>query len=146
MVVFCFSLSSGLIVKFFGKGKVFPVIIICAASIILNTQFFRPDIWYKVTDSYYLTGTEWIRQRTASIGDFWPNFGHKIPTLPSDGTYINYFPGWISKIPEKDGLILSKGSVFTDTPIRKIGNIISGISFLGFLAFVFSKKKWEKRI
>jgi len=146
MTVFCFSLASGLIITLFDKWKIWLTIVICGTVIVLNALFFRPDVWYKVTDSYYTTGIEWIRQRTASIGDFWPNFGHKIPDTPSYGTYINYFPGWISTTPEKNGLIPAKGSVFTDTPVRRIGNIISGISILGFLAFLVTRKKWEEKI
>ena len=145
MVVFCFSLASGLIAVLFEKWKIWIAVLICAVAIVLNTPFFRPDIWYKVGDTHYTTGTEWVRQRTASIGDFWPNFGHKIPSIPSDGKYINYFPGWLSKIPEKNGLIPVNGSKFTDTPIRRIGNIISLVSIVGFLMIIIFKHKWIKK-
>jgi len=146
MAVFCFSLASGLLINLFDKAKVWLTILLCGAAILLNAPFFRPDVWYKVTDSYYTTGTEWVRQRTASIGDFWPNLGHAIPDVPSDGKYINYFPGWVSKVPAQNGLIPSKGSVFTDTPVRKIGNIISLVSILGFAAVFITRKKWGKEI
>lgn len=144
MVVFCFSLASGLLVVMFDKWKIWITILVCLAVIVLNAPFFRPDIWYKVGDSYYTTGKEWVRQRTASIGDFWPNFGYKIPSLPSDGKYINYFPGWVSKVSQKGGLIPAAGSRFTDTPVRVIGNIISIVSIIGFLIFLMFKNKWIK--
>lgn len=144
MVVFCFSLASGLITILFNKIKVWICILIYTLLIVLNAPFFRPDIWYKVGDSYYTTGTEWIRQRSASIGDFWPNFGHKIPDKPTDGKYINYFPGWISAIPEREGLIPRVGSKFSDTPVRRVGNIISLVSILGFAVFLITKNRWKK--
>ena len=75
-----------------------------------------------------MTGAEWDRQRAASIGDFWPNFGHEIPDKPSDGRYINYFPGWVGAEPH-GGLIPSGVVEFKDTPVRELGNIISLVSF-----------------
>lgn len=146
MVVFCFSLASGVTVKLVGRYKIWIFAALCALALIINFSFFRPDIWYSIGDSYYTSGVEWVRQRTASIGDFWPNFGHKIPDTPSDGTFINYFPGWVSQISEKNGLIPTAGSKFTDTPVRKFGNIISFVSIVGFAAFAGFSKKWVKRI
>lgn len=139
MVVFCFSLAAGLVANLFDKFKIWIVIGICALAIGLNFSFFREDIWYKVNDSYYLTGVEWIRQRTASIGDFWPNFGHEIPTTPTDGKYINYFPGWIGAVPVH-GLIPKEGTYFTDTPIRKWGNMVSLATIIILSLFVIGKK------
>jgi len=143
-IVFCFSLASGLLVILFNKQKSWLLVLVTLLVVVLNVGFFREDIWYEVDDSYYITGVEWDRQRTASIGDFWPNFGHKIPQSPSNGTYINYFPGWISEQPPVDGLILAEGAKFTDTPIRKIGNIISLVALIGLGTFVL-KQKWTKR-
>ena len=125
--VFCFSLSLGIIPSLLKKWKLIVSLIIVVFVIVFNFSFFREDIWYKVADSYFLEGSQWDIQRTASIGDFWPKFGHIIPNKPSDGTYINYFPGW-NRQPNKDGLILAEGAVFRNTPIRTIGNIISLVS------------------
>jgi hypothetical protein len=131
VVIFCFALASGAIGQFFSqKYKFVLVIAIIFCALALNFPFFRPDIWYSVNDSYFSSGAEWDRQRTASIGDFWPNFGHKIPDKPSDGSSINYFPGW-NLAPNKDGLIPAVGAVFKDTPIRKVGNIVSLVSLVG---------------
>ena len=140
IAVFCFALASGVLFnviknKFF-IGLVFILLTVYSLSFTVN--YFRPDIWYPVSDNYFLEGSEWDRQRTASIGDFWPNFGHKIPDTPSDGTYINYFPGWVGADP-KDGLIPSGNVEFKDTPIRKLGNIVSLISLLGIII-------WRKKL
>ncbi len=137
MATFCFALSAGLVVSLLEKQKLALISVVIFLAIVLNFSFFKEDIWYKVNDSYFTTGAEWDRQRTASIGDFWPNFGHLIPSGPSDGMYINYFPGWIPETYE-NGIIPTKGSVFKDTPIRRIGNWISIISILG-LGFVVAK-------
>lgn len=131
--VFCFSLSLGIIPNLFNKWKLLIAFIIVILTITSNFSFFREDVWYKVNDSYFLTGAEWDIQRTASIGDFWPNFGHIIPNKPSDGTYINYFPGW-NRQPNSDGLILTEGAVFKNTSIRTIGNIISLVSVVILIA------------
>ena len=146
MAVFCFALAAGLIVTFFDKWKIWLTVLVCAVAVCLNFSFFREDIWYKVNDVYFTTGAEWVRQRSASIADFWPNLGHNIPDKPSDGKYINYFPGWISLTPEVDGLIPAKGSVLTDTPTRRIGNIISLIALFGFVVAFVTRNKWKKEI
>ncbi len=142
IATFCFAVSGGAIISIFEKGKLWVALTIILVAIILNFSFFREDIWYKVNDSYFTSGAEWDRQRTASIGDFWPNFGHKIPNKPSDGRYINYFPGWVGATPDKNGLIPSEGVTFTDTPIRKVGNIISLVLLL--VLFIYSIKLWRK--
>ena len=138
LAVFCFSLAAGVLFNII-KNKLFSVIVFALSMCyVLNIAYwFSPDIWYNVSDDYFLTGAEWDRQRTASIGDFWPQFGHEIPDKPSDGKYINYFPGWESLQPMQNGLISTEGSTFKDTPIRKLGNIISLLS----LGFIIWKRK-----
>ncbi len=140
VAVFCFSLASGIIFNIFDKKMFLYVGFALAFPYILYTtySFFRPDIWYPVNDSYFLTGEEWNRQRTASIGDFWPEFGHEIPSTPSDGKYINYFLGWESPKPMQGGLIIAEGSKFKNTPIRTFGNIITLVSLLGI--FIWRRK------
>jgi hypothetical protein len=145
VATFCLSLSGGAIIQFFEKQKLVISFLIVGILIALNLSFFKEDIWYKVSDSYFTTGEEWDRQRTASIKDYWPNFGHKIPTSPSDGKYINYFPGWVGAAPNEEGLIPSEGSKFTDTPIRKIGNIVSLASVVGVLLLAVIKNKWKEK-
>ncbi|NMC99498.1 MAG: YfhO family protein [Bacteroidales bacterium] len=142
--VFCLSLSAGAVMQFFGKTKNVLLIVLILLTMVLNISFFKEDIWYKVGDSYYLTGSEWDRQRTASIGDYWPLFGHEIPTVPSDGKYINYFPGWVGADPE-GGLIPSEGTKFTNTTVRTVGNIISLVSIVGLVLMFVKDKKWRKK-
>lgn len=146
VATFCLALASGVIIKFFDKQKITVTTLIILSAIFLNYNFFRGDIWYKVDDSYFTTGEEWTRQRTASIGDYWPQFGHSIPSIPGDGKYINYFPGWVSKTPPKDGLIPSEGAFFTDTPIRRLGNIISLTAIFVFVVIFVKNKKWKRDI
>lgn len=136
--IFCFSLSLGIMPSLLGKWKLLATSIVVALAIVLNFSFFKEDIWYKVNDSFFLTGSQWDLQRTASIGDFWPKFGHIIPNKPSDGTYINYFPGW-NREPNKEGLILAEGALFKNTPVRTIGNIISLASII-VLIFICKRK------
>lgn len=142
VATFCFTLLGGSIVSVLTKQKFAITLVIVVLAIFLNAAFFKEDIWYSVSDNYFLTGSEWDRQRTASIGDFWPNFGHDIPATPSDGKYINYFPGWI---PDNhvEGLIPSDGSVFKNTPVRKIGNTLSLATLFGLIIWL-TKRKWIK--
>lgn len=155
--LFCLSLASGVIVTLIPKEKIrilFTVIafVVLAAA---NFSFFREDIWYNFTDKDLTTGPNFVEQTRASIGDYWPLFGHQIPVDPSDGQYINYFPGWkveqggelADAKPDKNGLIPAKGSVFTNTPVRTTGNMISLIALLLLvIAYPFSSrfKLYEK--
>lgn len=140
IAVFCFALASGAVISFLNNRLViFVALTIISLLLIINYPFSRPDIWYKVSDSYFTTGVEWDRQRGASIGDFWPNFGHKIPDKPATGEFVNYFPGWVSSAPQKSGLIESKNSVFKNTLIRTVGNVISLVSILGIIV-------WRKKL
>lgn len=142
VATFSFSLACGLAASIFNKHSLLIAVAIVILVIFFNFSFFKEDIWYRVGDNFFLTGSEWNRQRTASIGDFWPNFGHKIPDTPSDGKFINYFPGWI---PNNyiDGLIPSNGSVFKDTPVRKLGNWLSMMTVVILMIFKI-KEKWRK--
>jgi hypothetical protein len=136
VATFCLAASTGAIIQFFEKRKIVVSVVIVVAAIALNLSFFREDIWYKINDSFYTTGEQWDLQRDAAINDYWPLFGHKVPNVPSDGKYINYFPGWESTAPVKDGLIPSQGAVFKNTPVRSIGNVISLLSVIAAIIIV----------
>ena len=139
--VFALSLCAGAMGDLFkNKYKVVIVATVVLLPLLLNFSFFTYDIWYSVADSYFTTGAEWDRQRTASIGDFWPEFGHKIPDKPSDGTMINFFPGW-NKTPDENGLIEASGATFKDTPVRRVGNIISLTALFGVIIYLIWRKK-----
>ena len=91
MVVFCFSISAGYFASAPSKYHKLIAVLIIVVSILLNKPFFREDIWYSVDDKFYTTGAEWNRQRTASIGDFWPIFG-KVPNNPPESYFGNWQP------------------------------------------------------
>lgn len=133
VALFCLSLSAGALIGFLGKRELLISLVVILTVIGLNFSFFKEDIWYKVDDSYFFAGSEWDRQRAASIGDFWPNFGHEIPDEPNTSESINYFPGWVGASPDENGLIPLKEVVFKNTPVRKVGNIISVLSLLSLI-------------
>ncbi|HEX6977558.1 MAG TPA: hypothetical protein VF185_04395 [Patescibacteria group bacterium] len=142
VAVFSFALASGLIVKYLGKFGVWMAVVVVVIAIALNYNFFRPDIWKSVTDSDLESGAFWTESRFASINDYWPNFGHKLPDKISDGKYINYFPGWNYQ-PDKNGLIPADGAVFSDTPVRTVGNWVSVLAVV-LVAATWKKFKYEE--
>lgn len=154
IALFCFALSVGAICKVAHKKVLIGVAtFVIAIALTLNFGFFKEDIWYNYGDKDLTSGDNWTLQRTASIGDFWPLFGHKIPSEPATGEFINYFPGWkieedgslIDAQPDENGLISAKNAIFEDTPIRTIGNTISLISIMLFIALYFKNPKlYEK--
>ena len=193
VALFCFSLASGALIGLLGKKETLVSLGVIILAIGLNFSFFREDIWYKVGDSYFFEGEEWVRQRTASIGDFWPIYG-RIPTSPPESYFagwrpsvkksnffeydinaqfsiqpgenmpslsgfitlpVAYFPGWTATVDElstsiepseEDGNIkleIPGGEhkvqlKFKDTPVRKIGNILSLVSLA---LLIWTKKR-----
>lgn len=122
---FALALAGGRIVADLKvRGKLIVSLVVIVGAIALNAGFFRPDIWYNQGDTYFESGARWDEARFASIHDYWPNFGHQIPDKISDGTYINYFPGW-DKLPDKNGLIVSNGARFKNTQVRTVGDLLS---------------------
>ncbi len=138
--IFALALASGQIVKQFkdAKTQLMVMVGITVVVIAFNFSFFRPDIWMKVSDQTLETGARWDEARFSSLPDYWPVFGHKFPDKISDGTQINYFPGW-NKTPDKNGLIIAKGAVFENTPIRTLGNVISLVSLTAWIIFYVKK-------
>lgn len=122
VLVFGLSLASGLVVKFIpSKAKTALTFVIIALAIGVNSQYFRPDIWYGYSDSDLLNGELFANQQAASIGDYWPKSAPKMATSlankqtneytlasqqSNQSIYvlnysqeevslpINYFPGW----------------------------------------------------
>lgn len=153
IALFSFSLASGVIVKLLSKGKLLVVSLLLVITVLVNFSFFKEDIWYNYKDSDLTSGEIWTLQRTASIGDFWPLFGHKIPDKPGNGEFINYFPGWkvtngdkyVDATPDANGLIPYQGSKFTDTPIRMIANLISLSGLILFVVMYAFKYKFNEK-
>lgn len=111
VATFFLSLSCGALVKaisnkFFLSG--FIVLLL-----LLNAGFFRPDIWRNISDKEQFSGPLWDEGRASSLGDYWPNYGTKLPTsysfqnpkvLLATTEYfkiqypITYFLGWTARI------------------------------------------------
>lgn len=115
--LFCLSLSSGYVISVLNKKFVTVVtLIVVTSTLLLNTQFFKEDLWFNQTDRELQSGELWVEQSRASIGDYWPTFG-PIPTTVSERFTMNnqlvsgsivpvtsapqyielpiaYFPGW----------------------------------------------------
>lgn len=130
VAIFAFSLATGAVLKKaalrFSSAVVLLVFILLVS---LNLKFFREDIWYNEGDRYFTTGAEWTRQRSASMGDYWPVYG-PIPESPPEGFFgnwqpeikksnyqkyiiehprsseislpVTYFPGWSAKVDGQD--------------------------------------------
>ncbi|MBI3397094.1 hypothetical protein HY045_01310, partial [Candidatus Woesebacteria bacterium] len=81
---FVFTLASGKIAQLFSKYKKLICLIIVVITIGLNYSFFGEDIWLNVKDSNLTGGEEWVRQRSASIADYWPKFGVLPTEVASD--------------------------------------------------------------
>lgn len=120
IAVFAFSLATGFISKLFSKKVAFIQVLLITITIVLNFQFFKPDIWYKVSDTDLETGSKWKESTFASINDYWPRYGNapsktawtesadvklisknssaQIFSVQSHGKEVEfpiaYFPGW----------------------------------------------------
>lgn len=94
LAVFAFSLASGAILapevsKVFhpqGVGKT-PRYFLCGtlifAVILLNIGFFKPDLWFNITDGEQFAGDRWTQQIARSAEDYWPIYGSDIPQAPA---------------------------------------------------------------
>ena len=94
---FILSFLSGYAIYHFGKLKYFAGLLVLALILIFNLKFFTPKAWLDVSDEYFLTGSVWQSEITASIFDYLPIYA-KLPPL--------------AKAPETPE-ILSGGAVFT---------------------------------
>lgn len=121
IAVFFVSLSVGYIGKVVKEFKYLPILL--AGVILVNFNFFRPDIWRPITDKEQFTGELWDEGRSSSLTDFWPIYGEHAPTdfapvnsgisknsdksvyqlnadTESDQIILPqvYFPGWSGKL------------------------------------------------
>jgi hypothetical protein len=78
MAAFFLSLASGYIANLF-KNRFFLNLII-TLIILINFNFFRPDIWRSVSDAEVSSGSVWDEGRSSSLGDFWPASSPQLPT------------------------------------------------------------------
>src|SRR5258708_20110544 len=92
--LFSLALASGFIIGEFEKFKLPLTICIILATIFLNFNFFRPDIWYTIGDKDLESGSRWIESTFSSLPDYWPVYGQ----LPNKSTFtITYNLGLITK-------------------------------------------------
>lgn len=164
--LFSLSLLSGYIAVVFSKQKILLAGILISFVVLINFNFFRPDIWYKTSDIELITGERWIEQTRASIGDFWPKDAGPIPSeyapkesdefkliekksnllvyeTKSDQLITNFpvndFPGWEKIIHENRAVF-----VFKNTIVRTVGNVISVITLIGVGVYLIKSKKYAK--
>ena len=188
--LFSFSLSSGVLVNLFKKGKHSITLIVVVLAVVLNLSFFREDIWYQREDKDILQGEIWQQQISSSYKDYWSKFGILFPTEPSPLTFgeqvlvrkgsnyasylssagysktvkfpISYFPGWKASIDGKEMATYPSGDLglvtvdiiesgihnvelyFSNTLVRKVGNIVSLVSLVFAVYILFGVKKNAK--
>lgn len=154
------SLATGVISQFTPK---IVLAILVTSSILFYAGNFRPDIWRSIGDKEQFTGKLWDEQRSSALLDFWPksakvpnDFAPIAPEVKLDTRFpIVYFPGWTAKIKNQKVPVFASGPMsqvtvrvpegeevelsFEDTPVRRLGNIVSALALLGLLLW-----KWKK--
>ncbi len=90
--VFVFALASGAAAFFLKKEslKVIFVSLLLAILLILNFNFFFEDLWYKMSDKEYFSGSKYEYLATSGIKDYYPNFGKSYPEklAPKDPVFL----------------------------------------------------------
>ena len=82
VAVFFFSLAGGVLVLVLNKWK-YSLWLVIVGVILWNLPFFKEDIWFQISDKKQFSGPRWEEQKAASVGDYWPNFGNKLPSAPA---------------------------------------------------------------
>lgn len=160
MATLFLSLSAGAIVKFI--PRIILSVLLCLL-LLLNSGVFRPDIWRNITDTEQFSGKLWDEQRSSALSDFWPksamlpnSFAPLVPEVLLNTRYpIAYFPGWVARVDGKKIDVFPSGPLglvtvrapqdknvvlsFEDTPVRKIGNIVSLVALLGLIVWIWKK-------
>jgi len=77
IAVFFFSLSCGAVNQLKLSKTIFTALII--SLLLININFFRPDIWISQSDQEYFSGDFWNVQRSASLLDYWPAAAGDLP-------------------------------------------------------------------
>lgn len=91
--VFCFALSSGILINElkpvklkYISAQLLALLFILSALVALNAPFFSEDLWYNVTDKEYFSGYYYQWQTSSALGDFWPVTGQQLPRGPAPKT------------------------------------------------------------
>jgi hypothetical protein len=99
---FILSFLSGYAIFHFKKLKYFVGLAALIIILIFNLKFFTPKSWLSVSDEYYLTGSVWQAELTASIFDYLPIYAKLPPPsqapetpeiLTGNAIFTNYFKG-----------------------------------------------------
>ncbi|MBI5358745.1 hypothetical protein HZB69_03940 [Candidatus Amesbacteria bacterium] len=160
------SLATGAITKLIPKW-VWTILLV--AGLLFYSGNFRPDIWRNITDTEQFGGRLWDEQRSSALSDFWPksaklpnSFAPNSPeVILETDSYQKiryptvYFPGWIARSNNQLLPVFSSGDLglvtvraplksniklsFEDTPVRKIGNIVSLITLLSLIIWIWKK-------
>lgn len=160
------SLSVGAIIKLF--PRIIIPFLLCLL-LLLNSGVFRPDIWRSISDREQFSGKLWDEERSSALSDFWPKGAklpnkfapNKPEVILNTDLYtktrfpVVYFPGWTARAGNKAvpvfpsgelGLVTVRAPInaniklsFEDTPVRKVGNIVSLITLLGLLVWIWKK-------
>ncbi len=78
---FAFAAASGAFIILLNKRyKAIVLVLVTALLISVNFKFFREDIWYKVTDSQFFSGSNYKMQTSSALTDFWPRYGTDVPS------------------------------------------------------------------
>jgi len=102
IALFFLSLAGGYAALIFtGKFRLVLTLIIFIC-VVINFNFFRPDIWRNITDQGEYSGPLWDEGRSSSLTDFWPA---SAPSVPSD-----FAPRDVNFL---------QGSGFTETAVKK---------------------------
>lgn len=77
--VFFLSLAAGLFPNLIHTYRSLVSAFSILAVILLNFNFYRPDIWRSIDDNAQFNGKLWDEQRSSALQDYWPKTA---PTLP----------------------------------------------------------------
>ena len=122
ILVFALSLASGVFIKVLPRKLTIPSLVaIMVGLFVLNSSYFRPDIWHNYSDTDLSSGGLLEEQKHASVGDYWPIYSPVIPNKIAPESFggqtlvdkksneivynvsdsygkiafpVNYFPGW----------------------------------------------------
>ncbi len=79
--VFLFAAASGALITFIRKPvlQLITVMVVLAALISLNAQFFYEDLWFAEGDAQQFSGNRFEFHASSAVSDFWPVTAPKTP-------------------------------------------------------------------
>ncbi len=131
---FAFALASGTAVFFIKKEnlKIIFLSLVFAILLILNFNFFFEDLWYKMSDKEYFSGSKYEYLSTSGIKDYYPNYGKTFPThLAPQNPVIIQGSGSAKEIEKKS----NSARYYMDIKSAKAEIQVSIVYFPGWEAF-----------